>query len=118
MFKDNSTHRRVPKPVKGLFFLALAALFLFVLGQVIMFLWNNILAEVTGVKTLNFWQAIGLFVLARILFGGFSRRRWPPEVAGETIEMAEETFRMEGKMDEYERGGTRRNEAAVERSLQ
>ena len=61
----------MPGPLKVLFFLAMAALFLFVLGNVIMYLWNEILANATGVKTLTFWESIGLFVLARILFGGF-----------------------------------------------
>ena len=71
MFKNNTSNKRMPKPLKVLFFLAMAALFFFVLGHVIMFLWNEILVEVTGVKPLSYWQAIGLFVLARILFGGF-----------------------------------------------
>ena len=71
MFRNHNSNQRIPKPLKGLFFLAMAALFVFVLGNVIMFLWNEILAEATGVKALNFWESIGLFVLARILFGGF-----------------------------------------------
>ena len=71
MFRNHSPYRRIPKPLRGLFFLGMAALFLFVLGNIIMFLWNNILAEATEVKTLNLWQSIGLFILTRILFGGF-----------------------------------------------
>ncbi|MDB4728335.1 hypothetical protein OAF63_06050, partial [Saprospiraceae bacterium] len=62
------------------FFLAMAALFVFILGNVIMFLWNEILVSVTSVKVINFWEAIGLFVLFRILFGGFrfgpKQRHW------------------------------------------
>ena len=50
-----------------------------VLSWIVMFLWNNILTDVTNVKPLNFWKAAGLLVLAKILFGGFggwgSRRR-------------------------------------------
>ena len=71
MFKNNNSNKHIPRPIKGLFFLAMLALFFFVLGNVIMYLWNEILAEATGVKTLNFWEAIGLFILIRILFGGF-----------------------------------------------
>jgi len=71
MYKQHTSKNNIPKWLKGLFFLGLVALFTFVLGQIIMFLWNEILVEVAGVKTLSFWQAIGLFVLARILFGGF-----------------------------------------------
>lgn len=71
MFRDHSSKSNVPRPLKFLAFLALAAVFLLVLGQVIMYLWNEILVKATGVKSLNFWEALGLFVLARILFGGF-----------------------------------------------
>ena len=42
-----------------------------VVGGVVMFLWNAILPEVTGVRPLTFMQAIGLLILCRILFGGF-----------------------------------------------
>lgn len=34
-------------------------------------LWNGVLAEVIGVKTITYWQALGLLVLSKILFGGF-----------------------------------------------
>lgn len=71
MFNKFSNKSRMPKPLIGLFFLAMAALFIFVLGNVIMFLWNGILVEVTSLKAINFWQAIGIFILTRILFGGF-----------------------------------------------
>lgn len=44
------------------------------LGFIIMALWNNILVTILHVSIINFWQALGLFVLSRILFGGFSGR--------------------------------------------
>ena len=44
------------------------------LAWLIMFLWNHILTETTGVKPLNFWKAAGLLLLAKILFGGLRRR--------------------------------------------
>lgn len=41
-------------------------------------LWNGILTDVLDVKAITYWQALGLLVLARILFGGFPRRGgWP-----------------------------------------
>jgi hypothetical protein len=57
---------------------------LFVLGVVALValavygLWNGVLAEVVGVKTVTYWQALGILVLARILFGGFPGRRGGP----------------------------------------
>ena len=38
---------------------------------VVMFLWNAILPDVIGVSTISYWQALGIFVLSKILFGGF-----------------------------------------------
>ncbi len=44
-----------------------------VLGYIIMLLWNNVLAEVTTVKFINYWQALGLLLLSKLLFGGFNK---------------------------------------------
>jgi hypothetical protein len=41
-------------------------------------LWNHVLAEVLEVKLITYWQALGLLVLARILFGSFPCRRGGP----------------------------------------
>ena len=46
----------------------IAALF----GWVVMLLWNALLPAVLGVGTITFWQALGILVLSKILFGGFS----------------------------------------------
>jgi len=63
-----SQHRRRWSPfLAGLFFV-LAVL---ALGAIVMVLWNSILVPLVGVKTILWWQALGLFILARILFGGF-----------------------------------------------
>lgn len=42
------------------------------LGFVITSLWNWLMPEIFGLATINFWQAIGLFLLLKILLGGFS----------------------------------------------
>lgn len=54
-------------------FFASAALLLF--GFIVMSLWNAILPQVLHVAAIGFWQAVGLLVLSKILFGGF-RGRW------------------------------------------
>ncbi|MEM1135868.1 MAG: hypothetical protein AAGI07_08500 [Bacteroidota bacterium] len=41
-----------------------------------MALWNLILPEVLGVKFITYWQALGLLLLSRILFGGFRFGAW------------------------------------------
>jgi len=37
----------------------------------LMWLWNWLVPPVFGWHTINFWQALGIFVLSKILFGGF-----------------------------------------------
>ncbi len=49
------------------------------LSFIVMLLWNNILAVVLHVSLITFWQALGIFALSKILFGGFpGRRGWGP----------------------------------------
>lgn len=43
-------------------------------GAIVMLLWNFAVPGVLGLAAINFWQALALFVLARILFGGFPGR--------------------------------------------
>ena len=40
-------------------------------------LWNGVLTDVLGVKAVTYWQALGILVLAKILFGGFPKRGGP-----------------------------------------
>ena len=44
---------------------------LFLLPYIVMLLWNGILPEIIGVKTITYWQAVGIFILCKLLFGGF-----------------------------------------------
>ena len=60
-------------PLKVLFFLLAATGFIILVGNIIMLLWNAILPELTGVKPITFWQSVGLFILSKILFGGWHR---------------------------------------------
>jgi hypothetical protein len=46
-------------------------LFTFLFGEVVMHLWNWLLPTLFGWRLITFWQALGLLVLCRILFGGF-----------------------------------------------
>ena len=45
-----------------------------VFGFVVMSLWNWLAPVVFGARTIGFWQALGILVLSRILFGGFRGR--------------------------------------------
>jgi hypothetical protein len=46
------------------------ALFVFIGGQIVMHLWNWLLPPLFGFHQIGFWQALGMLVLCRILFGG------------------------------------------------
>jgi hypothetical protein len=57
--------------------LAIIALVLFVAlgGEVVMRLWNWLLPAIFGWRQVNFWQALGLLALCRILFGRWGGHR-------------------------------------------
>ena len=50
--------------------LAIGAVFLVIFTLVFRWIWNNVVPEVFGLKEITFWQAIGILILASILFGG------------------------------------------------
>ncbi|HEV2705468.1 MAG TPA: hypothetical protein VGV59_06060 [Pyrinomonadaceae bacterium] len=56
--------------------LAILGMLLFVaLGaEIVRLLWNWLLPQLFGWREITFWQALGLLVLCRILFGGFGCR--------------------------------------------
>ncbi|ASS49182.1 MAG: hypothetical protein A3D31_04360 [Candidatus Fluviicola riflensis] len=59
---------------KWFFFGPLFVAMIFGLGAVVMWLWNAILPDViSGVSPISYWQAMGLLVLSKILFGGFGK---------------------------------------------
>ncbi|MDR2809199.1 MAG: hypothetical protein LBB84_01410 [Tannerellaceae bacterium] len=45
-------------------------------GGIVMFLWNGVVRVIFGVAAISFWQALGILVLCRILFGSFGHGRW------------------------------------------
>jgi hypothetical protein len=47
------------------------ALFVFLGGEVVKYLWNWLAPVLFSWPQITFWQALGLLVLCRILFGGF-----------------------------------------------
>lgn len=58
----------------GFLLLGLAAIALFTL--VVMSLWNAVLVPVLHVGAVTFWQAAGILLLSKILFGGFRGGPW------------------------------------------
>lgn len=42
-----------------------------VVSFVVMRLWNALMPNIFGLHAISFWQALGLLVLSKLLFGGF-----------------------------------------------
>jgi hypothetical protein len=61
---------RLFKAVKILLMVVVAAV---VFGFVTMNLWNWLMPAIFGLKAITYWQALGLLLLGKILFGGFHR---------------------------------------------
>jgi hypothetical protein len=51
-----------------------AVLFVTVFGYAVMRLWNWLMPVLFGWHLINFWQAVGILVLSKILFGGLHGR--------------------------------------------
>src|SRR5205823_14787762 len=58
----------------GLKFVAVIVIAAAAFGAVVMALWNWLLPGLFGWPAIGFWQAIGLLVLSKILFGGLRGR--------------------------------------------
>jgi hypothetical protein len=61
---------KVTKAIKVLL-IGFAAVTVF--GFVVKELWNALIPGIFGWHMINFWQALGLLILSKILFGGFHR---------------------------------------------
>ncbi len=71
-FFTHKMRKRSPIEIAGIIiFGAIAITGLAILfGFIIMWLWNWLMPEIFGLTTLTYWQAVGLFILFKLLFGG------------------------------------------------
>lgn len=65
----HTNHNRTGGPKPFLVFLLFAAVASLAFGAIVMLLWNSIVLMLFDVNAITYWQAVGLFVLCRILFG-------------------------------------------------
>lgn len=70
-----------------------AALFVFIGGEIVKLLWNGLLPPLFGFPQVTFWQALGLLVLCRILFGGLGRHGGGPRMTDRMTPEERERFR-------------------------
>jgi len=99
-----------------------AVVIAFLFGYFVMLLWNWLLPPLFHAGTINYWQAFGIVILAKILFGGFGashhdhgprRRRWEGGPCGEWRPGPHgwkgSWHREEGDRDEWAPKGSHRN---------
>ena len=60
---------RIRRVLKFVLFAALFTLFIAVLSFVVMRLWNWLLPALFGWRLISYWQAMGILILSKILFG-------------------------------------------------
>ncbi len=54
--------------------LALATLFTLIFGMAVKYLWAATLTPIFDLPEITYWQAVGIIILARLVFGGFGHR--------------------------------------------
>ena len=89
--------------------LVIAAIALPLFGLLVMSLWNWLMPAVFDLRPIGFGQALGLFFLSRILFGGFGgnggRRHWRHRMMERWESMTpEERERFRAGMEGWGRG--------------
>lgn len=72
--KNKYIMRKVGKVV---FFMLLIPVLAYAFIHMVMYLWNGIIPDVFGLTSITFWQAAGIILLSKLLFGGmnFGKRR-------------------------------------------
>jgi len=51
-----------------LYFIGIIILIVMLLGYPLYFLWNQLMPSIFGLRTITFWEAVGLNLMAAILF--------------------------------------------------
>jgi hypothetical protein len=83
--ENNLTERRYPSSdgrvgkvlrIIGMVFVGVifAVLFALVFGFLVKWLWNVLMPELFGLPQITYWQAFGIVVLAKLLFGSFGSK--------------------------------------------
>lgn len=66
---ERKTKDYVTKGFKIVFFVLLGIGIAFLVGYIVMRLWNWLMPELFDLPLISYWQAVGVLVLAKIIFG-------------------------------------------------
>lgn len=75
-FFTHNMRKRSPMEIAAMIIFGAAAIIglAILFGYVIMWLWNWLMPDLFGLTPLTYWQAVGLFILLKILIGGCGGR--------------------------------------------
>tara|TARA_R110002051_G_scaffold180913_2_gene250342 strand:+ start:28137 stop:28550 length:414 start_codon:yes stop_codon:yes gene_type:complete len=59
----------VYKAFKILFYILLGLVIAFLVGYIVMRLWNWLMPDIFGLPELDYWKAVGILLLSKIIFG-------------------------------------------------
>lgn len=101
-FWNNPEAKKILDSLK--FFLIAGGIILLIisLGFVVMFLWNATMASIFDLPTITYWEAVGLFFLAKLFFGFGGRsnssksrkkKRHPAEQSSEVDFSSDKAFK-------------------------
>jgi len=72
MFVNLDNDKTLNEGIKRkLFYLLFLLTSLFLLSFAVLLLWNFVLIKIVSLNSINYWQALGLLILCRLLFGDF-----------------------------------------------
>ncbi len=66
---ERKVEHYVKKGFKIFFFILLGLVIAFLVGYIVMRLWNWLMPELFGLPEVGYWQAVGILILAKIIFG-------------------------------------------------
>lgn len=66
---EDGVKNSVKKGVKIFFFVLLGIAIAFLFGYIVMHLWNWLMPYLFGLPKVNYWQAFGILLLSKIIFG-------------------------------------------------
>jgi len=76
-FLKHKMRGKSPWKIVGLIIFGISAIIglAILFGFVIMWLWNWLMPEIFGLAAITYWQAVGIFILFKVLLGGCGHKR-------------------------------------------
>ena len=66
---EKSAQYYVYKAFKILMYILLGVIIVFLVGYIVMSLWNWLMPDIFGLPQIDYWKALGILLLSKIIFG-------------------------------------------------